>query len=94
VRHTGQLVAFTQIVGFATSTWFAGQWSTIVAPEHRGHRLGTLIKVANLSHARAQRPELRVIDTCNADSNLYMVAINEAMGFQPYRRMVEWQLHL
>jgi GNAT superfamily N-acetyltransferase len=94
VHHTGQLVAFTQIVGFATSTWFASQWNTIVAPEHRGHRLGTLIKVANLRHALAQRLELRVIDTCNADSNLYMVAINEAMGFRPYRRMAEWQLHL
>jgi hypothetical protein len=56
--------------------------------------LGTLIKVANLRHALAQRPELRVIDACNADSNAYMVAINEAMGFRPHRRMAEWQLDL
>ncbi|MGB9280898.1 MAG: GNAT family N-acetyltransferase [Pseudonocardiaceae bacterium] len=89
---TGQLVALTQIVGFATSTWFASQENTIVAPEHRGRRLGTLIKVANLRHARAQRPDLRVIDTCNADSNPHMVAINEAMGFRPHSRLVEWQL--
>ncbi|MDQ3763116.1 MAG: GNAT family N-acetyltransferase [Actinomycetota bacterium] len=94
VDGTGKLVAFTQIVGCATSRWFADQWDTIVAPEHRGHRLGTLIKVANLHLARAQRPELRVIDTDNADSNPYMVAINEAMGFRPYRRTVEWQLDL
>ena len=90
----GRLVAFTQIVGYATSTWFGDQWDTIVAPEHRGHRLGTLIKVANLELARAQRPELRVIDTWNADSNPYMVGINEAMGFRPYRRAGEWQLRL
>ncbi|MGH3981339.1 MAG: GNAT family N-acetyltransferase [Gammaproteobacteria bacterium] len=94
VASTGQLVAFTQIVGDSTSHWYADQWDTIVAPEHRGHRLGTLIKVANLEHARAQRPELRVIDTCNADTNPYMVAINEAMGFRPHRRTVEWQLDL
>ncbi len=94
VHSSGQLVAFTQIVGFATSFWFAGQWNTIVAPEHRGHRLGTLIKVANLRYARAHRPELRVIDTCNADSNLHMIAVNEAMGFRPHRRMAEWQLDL
>jgi hypothetical protein len=50
--------------------------------------------VANFDYARAQRPELRVIDTGNADSNPYMVAINEAMGFRPYRRSVEWQLDL
>ncbi|MGQ0719850.1 MAG: GNAT family N-acetyltransferase [Pseudonocardiales bacterium] len=91
---TGQLVAFTQIVGDATSHWYGGQCDTIVAPEHRGHRLGTLIKVANLNYARAWRPELRVIDTCNADSNPYMVRINEAMGFRPYRRVSEWQLDL
>ncbi len=91
---TGELVAFTQLVGDATSRWFAWQWDTIVAPEHRGHRLGTLIKVANLEFARAQRPELRVIDTCNADSNPYMVAINDAMGFRPYRRTTDWQLDL
>ncbi len=94
VDNAGRLVAFTQIVGFATSPWFADQWDTIVAPEHRGHRLGTLIKVVNLRHARALRPELRVIDTSNADSNPYMVRINEAMGFRPHHRIGEWQLDL
>ncbi len=94
LEATGELVAFTQLVGDTTSRWFAWQWDTIVAPEHRGHRLGTLIKVANLEFARAQRPELRVIDTCNADSNPYMVAINAAMGFRPYRRTIDWQLEL
>jgi GNAT superfamily N-acetyltransferase len=94
VHSTGQLVGLTQIVGLATSTWFAGQWNTIVAPEHRGHRLGMLIKVANLRHALAQRPELRVIDTCNANSNRHMIVINEVMGFRPHRRMAEWQLDL
>jgi GNAT superfamily N-acetyltransferase len=92
VAGTGQLVAFTQIIGDATSPWFADQWDTIVAPEHRGHRLGMLVKVANLRHAQVQRPELRVIDTCNADSNPYMVAINEAMGFRSHCRTVDWQL--
>lgn len=90
----GRLVAFTQLVGYATSPWYADQWDTLVAPEHRGHRLGTLIKVANLELARAQRPELRVIDTWNADSNPYMVGINEVMGFRPHRRAGEWQLPL
>jgi GNAT superfamily N-acetyltransferase len=92
VADDGHLVAFTQLVGYATSPWYAEQWDTIVAPEHRGHRLGTLVKVANLDFARAQRPELRVIDTCNAASNPYMVGINEAMGFRGYRRYGEWQL--
>lgn len=74
------------------SRWFTGQADTIVEPVHRGHRLGMLIKLANLKLARTQRPELRVIDTCNADSNPYMVRINEAIGFRPHRRSVGWQL--
>jgi hypothetical protein len=48
--------------------------------------------VANLVRTRLERPELRLIDTVNADSNPYMVAINEAMGFRPHRRAVDWQL--
>ncbi|HEX2297147.1 MAG TPA: hypothetical protein VHH34_01280, partial [Pseudonocardiaceae bacterium] len=90
----GRLVAFTQIVGYASSPWYAEQWNTIVAPEHRGHRLGILIKLANLSYAQEERPQLRVIDTWNADSNPYMVGINEAMGFRRHRRTGEWQLDL
>ncbi|HEY3895567.1 MAG TPA: GNAT family N-acetyltransferase [Pseudonocardiaceae bacterium] len=92
VDGTGRLVAFTRLAGHATSRWFAGQADTIVDPVHRGHRLGMLIKLANLKLARTQRPELRVIDTCNADSTPYMVRINEAIGFRPHRRSVAWQL--
>lgn len=90
--RTGRLVAFTHIGADTTSRWFAWQGDTIVAPEHRGYRLGTLIKLANLERARLERPELRLVDTVNADSNPYMVAINEAMGFRPHRRAVDWQL--
>ena len=36
----------------------------------------------------------RGIDTSNADSNPYMVRINEAMGFRPHHRIGEWQLDL
>ncbi|HJT03053.1 MAG TPA: GNAT family N-acetyltransferase [Pseudonocardiaceae bacterium] len=92
--RAGRLVAFTHIGADTTSRWYAWQGDTLVAPEHRGHRLGMLIKVANLALARRERPELRFIDTCNADSNPYMVAINQAIGFRPYHRAVDWQLTL
>ncbi len=92
--RAGRLVAHTHLLGGTTSPWFAWQGDTIVAPEHRGHRLGMLIKVANLKLARRERAELRLIDTCNANSNTYMVSINEAMGFRPHRRAVDWQLGL
>ncbi|HEY2765997.1 MAG TPA: GNAT family N-acetyltransferase [Pseudonocardiaceae bacterium] len=92
--RSAKLVAFTQIGRCATTGWYGGQWFTIVAPEHRGHRLGTLVKLANLDYALVNGPELRVIDTWNADSNRYMVSINEAMGFRPHSRAGQWQLDL
>jgi GNAT superfamily N-acetyltransferase len=94
VGSAGRLVAFTQIVGYATSQWFAAQDVTIVAPEHRAHRLGMRVRVANLDLARAQRPTLRILESRTADSNPYSVRINEAMGFRPHSRMVGWQLEL
>lgn len=90
----GRLVAFTQLVRCSEPGWYAEQWDTIVAPEHRGHRLGTLIKIDNLALARARHPDLRVVDTRNADSNPFMVEINEAIGFRPHDRWGEWQLEL
>jgi GNAT superfamily N-acetyltransferase len=94
VGITGQLVAFTQIVGYATLPWFAVQEATIVTPEHRGHRFGMRVRVANLDLARAQRPAMRILENRTADSNPYTVRINEAMGFRPHSRMVGWQLEL
>jgi GNAT superfamily N-acetyltransferase len=90
----GRLAAFTAIHQTASVAWHANQGDTIVAPEHRGRRLGMLVKLANLERVRRERPELAVIDTYNADSNPWMVSINEAMGFRPYDRYGEWELDL
>jgi GNAT superfamily N-acetyltransferase len=96
VRHdaTGRLVGWTMIDFGATTGWHAFQQITLVDPEHRGHRLGMLIKVANLRHARADRPDWRVLDTFNAASNRHMLAINTALGFRPVEHWIDWQLEL
>jgi GNAT superfamily N-acetyltransferase len=90
----GRLAAYTDIFQSATVTWYAGQGDTLVEPTHRGRRLGMLVKLANLERVRQHSPELRVIDTYNADSNPWMVSINEAMGYRPYDRLGEWELDL
>ena len=90
----GRLVAYTDIFRSASVAWYANQGDTIVAPEHRGHRLGMLVKLANLDRVRRDAPGLRVIDTYNADSNPWMVSINESMGYRPYDRLGEWELDL
>ena len=56
-------------------------------PEHRGHRLGALLKVANLRQAVQHEPQLEAVHTWNADSNAPMLAVNVAMGFTPSARV-------
>lgn len=59
----------------------AFQEETIVDPRHRGHRLGLLMKVVNLRQLLRDRPGVGTIWTWNADTNAYMVAVNDQLGF-------------
>jgi GNAT superfamily N-acetyltransferase len=92
-RHdeSGRVVAFTTIDFPGTVDWHAFQQITIVDPTHRGHRLGTVVKLENLSYTRAYEAGLRAIDTWNAGVNDHMIAINEAMGFRPVDGWQNWQ---
>ncbi|GEK78788.1 GNAT family N-acetyltransferase [Agrococcus baldri] len=82
-------VAFTTLVSAGTSgSWY--QHDTLVHGDHRGHRLGMLVKAANLQALRALDPAA-VVRTWNAAENVHMLAVNEALGF---RRLVDegaWQ---
>jgi GNAT superfamily N-acetyltransferase len=91
---SGRLVGYTDIGVNTERRTVAYQWDTLVAPEHRGHRLGLLLKLANLEHLRSDPRPPEIINTWNAESNAHMVAINEEIGFRPVDRWWEWQLDL
>jgi GNAT superfamily N-acetyltransferase len=59
------------------------QWGTFVHREHRGHSLGLATKAVNLRAVQAARDDVTLVTTQNAETNDYMVAINERMGFVP-----------
>ena len=67
------------------------QYGTLVMREHRGHRLGTAIKVAN--HRRLQREvtDRTYVETLNAEQNGPMVSINEKFGFRPVEIHADFQ---
>jgi GNAT superfamily N-acetyltransferase len=90
-EDSDRLVAWTTLSGAADTPTHLWQHITLVDPLHRGHRLGTVAKVENLTYAREHRPALTAIDTWNAKSNEYMLAINRAMGFRAVDSWVEWQ---
>jgi len=93
-RHdaTGEIVGMTTLTRLDTLPGHVDQWETIVLEEHRGHRLGMLLKIENLRFAQREQPQLRFIDTVNSDSNAPMLRVNLALGFEPVRPWAEWEL--
>jgi RimJ/RimL family protein N-acetyltransferase len=53
-----------------------------VTRPHRGHRLGLLTKAAMLDWLATAEPQLARVETNNAAVNSYMIAVNEALGFE------------
>ncbi|MFC6705128.1 GNAT family N-acetyltransferase [Flexivirga alba] len=66
------------------------QEGTYVHREHRGHRLGTAVKVANLQRLQRDYPGRPFIRTMNADTNEHMVSINVELGFEIVETSTEW----
>jgi len=86
----GRLIAYTDLQIPLAAPERATQSGTLVLTEHRGHRLGARMKVAVLRELAATLPEVRRISTWNSDSNRPMVAVNEALGFQPSGHVSYW----
>lgn len=93
-RHSGRLVAYSDIGVAADDPSVAEQWDTIVEPAHRGHRLGVLAKLANLRQLRERSPATEAVQTYNAVSNGPMRAVNEQLGFVEVERYVAWQFSI
>jgi GNAT superfamily N-acetyltransferase len=91
---SGKLVACTEISVSKDSPGEAWQQITVVHPDHRGHRLGLAVKLANLDLLAGRAPEVRVIQTGNAAVNKPMIAVNEMMGFEVFSEGAFWQKHV
>ena len=93
VRHrpSGHLAAWAFLATFGEAGTHAEHGITIVAPEHRGHRLGLLAKIELHRYVRETEPALRFVDTWNATENDHMVAINERLGFVKVERSIEFE---
>ncbi|MDT9591849.1 GNAT family N-acetyltransferase [Nocardioides zeae] len=86
----GEVVALTELWRSSEPDARLQQWSTIVRRDHRGHRLGVALKVANLRRAAEVWPDAAQVVTWNAEDNVNMLEVNRAMGF----RVVETSLEL
>lgn len=94
-KATGEAVANTAVFAYSDPEYpDAFQGITIVNPEHRGHRLGTLLKILNLRLVRENFPQVRHIWTDNADVNAPMIGINVALGYEILDGGAEFQRKL
>lgn len=93
VEHveSGRVVGYTELSVPPEPDRPADQGDTIVIREHRGHRLGMLLKLANIAALAARFPQSPAILTFNAEENRPMLDVNEAVGFVPYTYEGSWQ---
>lgn len=96
VEHvpSGALVGFTEMTVPAEAERSVGQEDTIVLREHRGHRLGMLLKAANVLWLEQVSPGHPSVITYNAEENRHMLAVNEALGFVPFVYEGAWRKDL
>lgn len=91
---SGEVAGMTELAVNGERHDVGYQWNTIVDPRHRGRALGMLLKAWNHRNLVHTFPDARWVNTWNAASNSFMIAVNERLGFRPAERWSEWQLDL
>jgi GNAT superfamily N-acetyltransferase len=86
---SGELAAMTEVEADPDNPQWGHQLATAVIRKHRGHRLGLLLKTAMLDRLAVAEPALERIVTGNAAVNRHMIAINEELGFEVLRPLVQ-----
>jgi len=93
-RGTGRLGGHTVVAVEGERPSLAHQHDTAVARDHRGHRLGLLLKTGMLRRLAEVEPQVETVDTWNAESNAHMIAVNEALGYRVMARELQFQRSL
>lgn len=81
-RQTGELGGHTVVITTPLRPARGSQGDTAVARQHRGHRLGLLLKLEMMAWLAEVEPQLEEIETWNQADNGYMISVNEALGYR------------
>jgi GNAT superfamily N-acetyltransferase len=86
---SGAMAAVTAVEADPDNPEWGHQLLTAVTREHRGHRLGLLVKTAMLEWLAVAEPTLQRIVTGNAAVNQHMIAINVELGYELLRPLAQ-----
>ena len=94
MAHTlsGEPAGYTLLYLPRADAEHAQQDDTLVLREHRGHKLGTHLKLANLAQLEKHRTTQRFLHTWTALSNAPMRKVNARFGFRPVEEHRELEL--
>ena len=90
----GSLAGYTELTAKPQHPERLDQHDTLVRPNHRGHRLGLALKIANLQALQARTTTPATIHTSNAETNAPMIAVNTHLGFRPVEHQHVWVCQL
>ncbi len=91
-RQSGAFAGFTDVFWHPERPAILDQGDTGVWPQYRNHGLGRWLKAVMLDRILRERPQVAVVRTQNADSNVPMLTINQLLGFRPYMARTVWQV--
>ena len=89
-RETARLAGQTIVAVDQEHPEIGHQHDTSVVREHRGNRLGLLLKAGMVLWLAEAEPQLETVDTWNAESNGPMIGVNEQLGYQVMGRGLEF----
>ncbi|HWI00065.1 MAG TPA: GNAT family N-acetyltransferase [Propionibacteriaceae bacterium] len=93
-RSTGKVGGHTQVVFNPLEPNLGHIGDTAVARDHRGHRLGLLLKIDMMRWLADEQPQLETLETWNNVDNRYMINVNEAIGYRLSRVFNTYELKL
>lgn len=91
-QASGRFAGFTEVFWNPNRPHLLTQGFTGVHPDFRGHSLGRWLKAAMIGKVIRERPQVKIVRTGNANSNVPMLKINTEMGYKLAQAATIWQV--
>lgn len=91
---TGAVAGYTEVLIPPVPAGRAQHCHTAVVPVHRRRGLGRWLTAEMLRRLHAEHPQITEVETTAADDAAGVLALDEQLGFRPYRRTHAYRLQV